>query len=95
MMWKRTCQRRNRVRTVIVALAATVLVATSALAASAQSPSNPDQADGPGIITVEQVNMCMWGSVLDNSCFGNPYGDNTTHPSWASEERRIDRKSVV
>lgn len=49
--------------------------------------SNPDQADGPGIITIEQLNMCMWGSTMTPSCFPNSAADLPhADPDWIAAE---------
>lgn len=59
--------RIRRQSVVAVALAVLGVAATPAAAGT-----NPEQADGPGILTVEQTNMCMWGSDTNGrSCFGN------------------------
>lgn len=89
----------KRSRLLIAVAAAVVFAATGGHAASADpggvgaqaAPSNPGQADGAGIITVEQTNMCMWGSVETPSCFSNPYEQGA--PGWEAAERdTADRK---
>lgn len=62
----------------------------------AAAATNPGQADGPGIITIEQLNMCMWGSEQTPGCFSNPY--QPTDSRWRAAELRTatqKRSSVV
>lgn len=56
--------------------------ASAASASSGRASTNPDQADGPGIITIEQLNMCMWGSRETEDCF-----PNDGEPNWTEAER--------
>lgn len=80
--------RRLFAMTAIVALIATGGHALSATAEEAvqDGPSNPNQAWGEGIITVEQTNMCMWGSTMTLPCFPNPHEEGD--PGW--EEAELD-----
>lgn len=79
----------TRLSLAVAALALGLVTATSAGAAATGSPSNPDQADGPGIITIEQLNMCMWGSTMTPDCFPNDSGAAQDSAAWTAEEQRI------
>ncbi|WP_405775319.1 endonuclease/exonuclease/phosphatase family protein [Streptomyces sp. NBC_00859] len=82
----------KRLRTVLLGLLLALALssaATTATASAAGSPSNPDQADGPGILTIEQLNMCMWGSKETPSCFPNTSGAAVDSAAWTAEEKRV------
>src|SRR5699024_6816116 len=70
------------------------LQVTSAVAGESDtsdvSVSNPDQADGAGIITIEQLNMCMWGSKMTPSCFPNKEKPDTD--AWKDAEAEVAKK---
>ena len=74
-----------------VALAAAGLQATSAMASQSNaSTTNPGQADGEGIITIEQVNMCMWGSEMTPGCF--PNDEKPDSDAWKKKEAAVAKK---
>lgn len=81
---------------VAIVITGAVTTSVNAQESSPSSLTNPDQADGPGIITVQQVNMCMWGSRETPGCFANPY--QRGEPGWERAERATaakKRDSVV
>ncbi|MFD0556898.1 hypothetical protein FB566_2151 [Stackebrandtia endophytica] len=63
-----------------------IAAAETATPASQPSPTNPNQAYGPGIITVKQTNMCMWGSLETPFCFANSVEPGTA--GWEAAERK-------
>ena len=69
-----------------VAVAAAVTVSTALADPVTSSPTNPGQVDGPGIITIEQLNMCMWGSEETPSCFTNDAEPGSD--AWTQQETR-------
>jgi hypothetical protein len=78
----------------VVAVAAAVTFQTAT--ADTATGGSGKQADGPGIITVEQLNMCMWGSKETKDCF--PNANDPSDPAWADAERHtaeLKRDSMV
>ena len=79
-MTHRTTARRRLIAVVVTALALisgglspTAHAHDSVTPTSQPAPTNPDQAYGPGIVTIEQTNMCMWGSKETPFCFANTH----------------------
>jgi hypothetical protein len=74
-----------------------VLGASLLVANAAGATTNPDQKSGPGIITVEQLNMCMWGSDRTPDCFPNSQDPTSNPVGWTEAEKgmaRAKRESI-
>lgn len=90
---------KPRIRGAILVATALILAVITAPVASAGT--NPDQVDGPGIITIEELNMCMWGSDKTETCFPNPYLDDPDHTKdsdWWNAEfamARLKNQAVI
>jgi hypothetical protein len=63
--------------------------ASLTVANAASAATNPDQKSGPGIITVEQLNMCMWGSTFTPDCFPNSQNASQNPSGWTATEQSV------
>jgi hypothetical protein len=56
---------------------------------AATATTNPDQKSGRGILTVEQLNMCMWGSTFTRDCFPNSVNASQNPSAWTAMEESV------
>lgn len=77
-----------RLISLAAAVAALSLPTALAMPTAVGAPA-PAPAEGSGVITVEQLNMCMWGSVETAFCY--PNGRTKGTAAWTTEERRVAR----
>ena len=86
-MMRFTGARAGRVAALIVTIG--VVLGLASASAGAAGSTNPKQVDGKGIITIEQTNMCLWGSIYygNDGCLHNPYYTQAKNPTEAFDGR--------